>query len=54
VTAGRDCKLRIYEDATKTLLTELSTGQTKKTTGHSNRVYAAKYNPEDEVSVAIL
>lgn len=46
-TAGRDCKVRIYEENTKTLLRTMSSGHSVKTAGHSNRVYAAKFKPDD-------
>lgn len=46
-TAGRDCKVRVYEEATKTLVRTLSSGKTQKTAGHSNRIYAVKYKPDD-------
>jgi WD40 repeat protein len=47
VTAGRDCKVRIYEESTKTLLTTMCSGKTKRNTGHSNRIYAVAYKPDD-------
>lgn len=42
-TAGRDCKVRVYDAETKTLLQTFEQGLTKRTTGHSNRIYALKF-----------
>lgn len=46
-TAGRDCKVRVYEENTKVLLTTMSEGNGTKCCGHSNRVYAVKFKPND-------
>lgn len=46
-TAGRDCKVRVYDENTKTLVSCMSDGATRDVAGHSNRVYALKYKPDD-------
>lgn len=46
-TAGRDCKVRVYEENTKTLVRTMTSGKTKMNSGHSNRVYALKFKPDD-------
>jgi WD40 repeat protein len=51
-TAGRDCKIRVYEEGTKTMAGVLSSGLTQKTTGHSNRVYSLKFK-KDEFNVLV-
>jgi WD40 repeat protein len=49
VSAGRDTKLRIYDESTKQLVSTLSGGnKAMGTTGHSNRVYAVKYHPVEQ------
>ena len=48
VTAGKDYKVRIYDEATKTLTTTLCRGFGKVTPGHSNRVFSLKFNPDDD------
>ena len=47
-TAGRDKKVRVFDEATKTLVTELGGGYSEKTSGHSNRVFSLKFHPLDE------
>jgi WD40 repeat protein len=46
-TAGRDCKVRIYEETTKTLLHELTASSYQNSSGHSNRVFAVKFRQSD-------
>jgi len=46
-TVGKDRKVRIYDDATKTHVQTLFGGHGTVTTGHSNRVFALKYHPMD-------
>lgn len=51
VTAGKDTAVRVYDEATKTLLTTMQGGQgysTKTTPGHSNRIFSVKVLPQDE------
>lgn len=40
-------QVRLYDDGTKTLLKTLSSGKTKRSTGHSNRIYSVKWKPDD-------
>lgn len=43
--------MRIYDEATKTAIVTMHGGMgysNKVTSGHSNRVFAAKFNPNDE------
>jgi len=40
--------VRVYDEATKTLVTEMGGGYTESTSGHSNRVFSLKFHPEDE------
>ena len=47
-TAGKDYKVRIYDEATKVLTTTLCGGFGKITPGHSNRVFSLKFNPDDD------
>lgn len=47
VTGGRDAKVRVYDEATKTLVRTLVAGKTKGTLGHSNRVYSARFKPDE-------
>lgn len=46
-TAGRDRIVRIYDEATKRMTQELSSGDLKESAGHSNRVFSLKYHPTD-------
>ena len=41
-TAGKDKKVRVYDEATKTLVSEMGGGYTESTSGHSNRVFSLK------------
>ncbi|CAD7941305.1 unnamed protein product [Amoebophrya sp. A25] len=43
-TAGRDYKVRVYDEATKRLTTTLEGGDMQKTAGHSNRVFSVKFH----------
>lgn len=46
-TAGKDKTVRLYDEATKSLVTAMSGGVSNVTAGHSNRVFALKFNPDD-------
>lgn len=46
-TAGRDYKVRIYDEATKRLSQVLEGGDQLKTAGHSNRVFSVKFHSEN-------
>jgi WD40 repeat protein len=48
VAAGKDKKLRIYDEATKALRTTLEGGFGSSSPGHSNRVFSLKFKPDDE------
>lgn len=51
VTAGKDTALRVYDEATKTLLTTMKGGMgysTQCTPGHSNRIFSVKVLAQDE------
>jgi len=51
VTAGKDTKVRIYDEATKSIVITMEGGMgnsLKATTGHSNRVFSAKFVPGDD------
>jgi len=45
-TAGKDRKIRIYDEGTKSLLVELAGGFWQYP-GHSNRIFSIKFNPQD-------
>ena len=45
--AGKDYKVRVYDEATKTLAGTMGGGWAKETTGHSNRIFSLKFNPLD-------
>ena len=47
-TAGKDYKVRLYDEATKSIISTLSRGIGKQTPGHSNRVFSVKFHPLDE------
>ena len=47
-TAGKDKKVRVYDEATKTMVTEMGGGYSENTSGHSNRVFSLKFHPLDE------
>jgi WD40 repeat protein len=51
VTAGKDKVIRIWDEATKSLVCSLAGGigySSKATPGHSNRVFSTKFKPGDE------
>jgi WD40 repeat protein len=51
VTAGKDTCLRVYDEATKSLLLTMKGGMgysIKSTPGHSNRIFTCKFHPNDE------
>lgn len=51
VTAGKDTTLRVYDEATKTVIVSMRGGMgysTAVTPGHSNRVFSCKFYPEDD------
>jgi WD40 repeat protein len=45
-TAGKDNIIRIYDEETKTITTELS-GVKWHTHGHNNRIFSLKFMPND-------
>jgi WD40 repeat protein len=46
-TAGKDYKVRVYDEATKSLLHTLEQGwQGAPSAGHSNRIFALKFSPD--------
>lgn len=47
-SAGRDTKVRLYDEETKTLVRVMSTGKGKSTSGHSNRIYSLKWTPSSK------
>ena len=49
LTAGKDCKVRIYDEATKSLIQTMQggTGIEEKTHGHNNRIFACKFVPHN-------
>lgn len=47
-TAGSDKAIRIYDEATKSLVSEISGGIPHVAVGHSNRVFSLKYLPEND------
>ena len=52
VTAGKDKAVRVYDEATKSLVTKMSggLGYTPKTApGHSNRVFSVKFAPDQNL-----
>jgi len=46
-SAGKDKVIRIYDDETKKLTTSLEKGFMAKHVGHSNRIFALKWKPDD-------
>mmetsp|Transcript_20735 Transcript_20735/g.73222 ORF Transcript_20735/g.73222 Transcript_20735/m.73222 type:complete len:289 (-) Transcript_20735:248-1114(-) len=46
-TAGKDKTVRLYDEATKSQVSAMSGGVSNVTAGHSNRVFALKFNPRD-------
>ena len=50
-TAGRDKAVRVYDEATKTLISKMQGGarvSPRDTPGHSNRIFSAKFAPTDQ------
>jgi len=47
VSTGSDAMLRLYDEATKTLISTMSGGWGTPTPGHSNRVFCCKFVEED-------
>lgn len=48
-TAGSDCCVRVYDEATRKIKVEFSGGgNTGGEAGHTNRVFAVKFDKEDE------
>lgn len=50
-TAGKDYAIRIYDEATKTLVSKMEGGYHAITKGHSNRVFSLKFDQNDENTV---
>lgn len=51
VTAGKDTAVRVYDEATKSLIVKMQGGtgySLKSTPGHSNRIFSTKFVPHDE------
>jgi len=51
VTGGKDKAVRVYDEATKSLLTTMQGGMgysSKTSPGHSNRIFSAKFVPGDD------
>ena len=47
-TAGKDYAIRIYDEATKTLVSTMEGGYHAITKGHSNRVFSLKFDKTDD------
>jgi COMPASS component SWD3 len=47
-TCGMQPCVRVYDEATKVMTTELSIGKGKNVPGHSSRVYSVKFHPQDD------
>jgi COMPASS component SWD3 len=47
-TGGKDFKVRVYDEATRSLISTMGGGDGKRTAGHSNRVFALRFHPSDE------
>eukprot|EP00002_Diphylleia_rotans_P028207 TRINITY_DN568_c0_g1_i1.p1 TRINITY_DN568_c0_g1~~TRINITY_DN568_c0_g1_i1.p1 ORF type:complete len:350 (+),score=59.43 TRINITY_DN568_c0_g1_i1:100-1149(+) len=47
-SAGKDFKLRLYDESTKQLVSTLTGGQNDTTVGHANRVFSLKFHPKNE------
>lgn len=47
VTGGKDAIVRVYDEETKTVLHTLERGIYSHSIGHSNRIFAASYKPDD-------
>lgn len=46
--AGKDYKVRLYDESSKALISTLAGGYGKATPGHSNRVFSLKFHPTDK------
>ena len=46
-TAGKDHTVRVYDEATKSMLVKMEGGLGTITPGHSNRVFSLKFSPTD-------
>eukprot|EP01006_Ploeotia_vitrea_P007897 TRINITY_DN18475_c0_g1_i1.p1 TRINITY_DN18475_c0_g1~~TRINITY_DN18475_c0_g1_i1.p1 ORF type:complete len:349 (-),score=-27.60 TRINITY_DN18475_c0_g1_i1:81-1127(-) len=49
ITAGKDTNVRIYDEATKSLISTMTagSGELAKTHGHMNRIFSCKFVPHD-------
>lgn len=47
-TAGKDFAVRVYDEATKTLVSKMEGGYHAITKGHSNRVFSLKFDEKDD------
>ena len=47
-TAGKDKAVRVYDEATKSIVTELAGGIFRAGPGHSNRIFSARFHPTQE------
>jgi COMPASS component SWD3 len=51
VCAGKDTVVRVYDEATKSIVQAMSANRfagSRDTTGHSNRIFSARYVPQDQ------
>mmetsp|Transcript_3180 Transcript_3180/g.4697 ORF Transcript_3180/g.4697 Transcript_3180/m.4697 type:complete len:333 (+) Transcript_3180:89-1087(+) len=46
-TTGKDTCVRVYDEATKSLVVKMQGGIGNKTAGHANRVFTLKFHPTD-------
>lgn len=44
---GKDCEIKLYDDATKSLTSSLK-GTTSTYPGHANRIFSVKFSGEDK------
>ncbi|PRP86887.1 hypothetical protein PROFUN_03635 [Planoprotostelium fungivorum] len=47
-TAGKDFKIRLYDEQTKQRIATLTGGTGDSTAGHANRVFSLKFSPSDD------
>ena len=47
-TAGSDCCVRVYDEQTRKIKAEFAGGGSSGESGHTNRVFAVKFDKEDE------
>jgi WD40 repeat protein len=55
VTAGKDTAIRVYDEATKTLITTMQGGagySIKASPGHSNRVFSCKFTSDENLIIS--